>query len=52
MKKSGGRIARGQDFWSLMDAFLEKLVNDWGRILTAPSWKSYVFHVFLSVVTN
>jgi hypothetical protein len=45
VKKSGGRIARGQDFWSLVDAFLAKLVNDWGRILTAPSWKLYAFHV-------
>lgn len=39
-KKGGGRIARGQDFWSLVDAFLAKLVDNWGRILMASSWKS------------
>ncbi|KIM36128.1 hypothetical protein M413DRAFT_31883 [Hebeloma cylindrosporum] len=46
-KKSGGRIARGQDFWSLVDAFFTKLVKDWGRVLTAPSWKAYMDEVIL-----
>ncbi|KAJ3823538.1 hypothetical protein F5880DRAFT_1731415 [Lentinula raphanica] len=38
-RKRGGRVARGQDFWSLVDAWYREKKEELGKRLTEPRWK-------------
>ncbi|KAJ6475847.1 hypothetical protein DFH09DRAFT_1342698 [Mycena vulgaris] len=40
--KKGGRIPKGQDFWSKTDAYLKEEVGKRGRNFTDPRWKVYI----------
>ncbi|KAJ6521635.1 hypothetical protein DFH09DRAFT_1424712 [Mycena vulgaris] len=40
--KKGGRIPKGQDFWSKTDAYLKEQVGKRGRNFTDPRWKVYI----------
>ncbi|RDB20869.1 hypothetical protein Hypma_012041 [Hypsizygus marmoreus] len=43
---AGGRIAKGQDFWSQVDAFFVRMVSSFNsRNLTGPAWRDYVDQV-------
>ncbi|KAJ7246702.1 hypothetical protein C8J57DRAFT_1523407 [Mycena rebaudengoi] len=41
-KRAGGRIPKGKDFWSQVDAYFNKEVESRGRNFTEPRWKEYV----------
>ncbi|KAJ3887148.1 hypothetical protein GG344DRAFT_81030 [Lentinula edodes] len=38
-RKRGGRVARGRDFWSLVDTWYKDQKKDLGKKLTDPRWK-------------
>ncbi|KAJ3832687.1 hypothetical protein F5878DRAFT_666338 [Lentinula raphanica] len=38
-RKRGGRVAKGQDFWSLVDAWYSEKKKDLGKKLSDPRWK-------------
>ncbi|KAJ7435964.1 hypothetical protein B0H11DRAFT_1755427 [Mycena galericulata] len=41
--RGGGRIAKGKDFWSQVDAFFAKKINELGsKNLQSAGWKEYV----------
>jgi hypothetical protein len=40
-RRGGGRIPKGEDFWSKADAFFKEKVLQFGDNLTAPAWKEY-----------
>ncbi|KAI0723527.1 hypothetical protein C8Q76DRAFT_794454 [Earliella scabrosa] len=39
---AGGRVPRGQDFWSQVDVYLAGYIIQWGNNITAPEWKTFV----------
>ncbi|KAH9948702.1 hypothetical protein B0H21DRAFT_890351 [Amylocystis lapponica] len=41
-RRAGGRITKGEDFWSRVDAFFVKEVAARGKRLTGSQWKPYV----------
>ncbi|KAK7464373.1 hypothetical protein VKT23_006540 [Stygiomarasmius scandens] len=41
-EKTGGRIPKGKDFWSLVDKFYDEKKKEFGKKITDPNWKSYV----------
>lgn len=43
--RSGGRVPKGQDFWSRVDAWFIEEIKEKGRSLTGASWKRYVCHL-------
>ncbi|KAJ4465920.1 hypothetical protein C8J55DRAFT_565912 [Lentinula edodes] len=38
-RKRGGQVARGHDFWSLVDTWYKDQKKDLGKKLTDPRWK-------------
>uniref|UniRef100_A0A0W0ETK4 Uncharacterized protein n=1 Tax=Moniliophthora roreri TaxID=221103 RepID=A0A0W0ETK4_MONRR len=38
----GGRVAKGKDFWTLFDAFMDSKVKENGRKISDNAWKSYL----------
>ncbi|KAF4584959.1 hypothetical protein EYR40_001785 [Pleurotus pulmonarius] len=41
-RKRGGRVAKGEDFWSLVDAYFIKQVEANGRLMKTPQWKEII----------
>jgi hypothetical protein len=41
-RTTGGRIPKGEDFWSKVDAFFTKEIAKRGRHLVGTQWKEYV----------
>ncbi|KAL0057384.1 hypothetical protein AAF712_015980, partial [Marasmius tenuissimus] len=37
-KAAGGRVAKGQDFWSLFDSFIGEKVKEMGAKISEPGW--------------
>ncbi|KAK1219813.1 hypothetical protein PQX77_017441 [Marasmius sp. AFHP31] len=41
-KAAGGRVAKGQDFWSLFNRFMQDKVKELGSKISEPRWNSYI----------
>ncbi|KAJ8073540.1 hypothetical protein PM082_011816 [Marasmius tenuissimus] len=41
-KAAGGRVVKGQDFWSLFDRFMNDKVKELGHKIAEPQWRSYI----------
>ncbi|KAI0709508.1 hypothetical protein C8Q76DRAFT_799505 [Earliella scabrosa] len=42
---AGGRVPQGEDFWSKFDEYLSGFIKQWGNVITAAPWKSFVDHI-------
>jgi len=50
-KRNGGRVPKGQDFWSQVDQFFVREVKARGRQLTGNGWRECVFLLYSCVIT-